>query len=275
MSATPSSSGRIGAAFARARKEGRIALVPYVSAGDPDLAATRAIVGALGRAGADVVEIGVPFSDPIADGPVNQRAAERALRRGVTLRSTLHLVSELRRDAAPPLVLFTYYNPIHRMGLREFSESARAAGLDGVLVTDLPPEEAVDLRAVLEPAGIDLIFLLSPTSTPERIALVARQGRGFVYFISRTGVTGVRDSLPADLEAQVRRVREACDLPVAVGFGISRPEQVRTVAAFADGVVVGSALVGLIEEHAAAPDLPARVEAFCRGLLPGGTGGRR
>ncbi len=271
---TRGSSGRIAAAFARARSEGRLALVPYVTAGDPDLAGTHAIVQALGRSGADIVEIGVPFSDPIADGPVNQRSAERALRQGVTLRGTLTLAADLHRDGAPPLVLFTYYNPIHRMGLEAFAEAARAAGLDGVLVTDLPPEEAGDLRGVLEPAGIDLIFLLSPTSTRERIELVARQGRGFVYFITRTGVTGVRDDLPADLEAQVRAVRSACALPIAVGFGISSPGQVRTVAAFADGVVVGSALVGLIEASAGAKDLPARVEAFCRTLLAGGAADR-
>ncbi|HEU4400846.1 MAG TPA: tryptophan synthase subunit alpha [Candidatus Polarisedimenticolia bacterium] len=260
-------SGRIGAAFERARQEGRPALIPYVTAGDPDLVTTRAIVGALRRAGADVVEIGVPFSDPIADGPVNQRAAERALRQGVGLRSVLGLIADLKRDDAPPLVLFTYYNPIHRMGIGTFARQAAEAGVDGVLVTDLPPEEAAELSVALRAIGIDLIFLLSPTSTRERVDLVLRQGRGFLYFISRTGVTGARQDLPPELEAQVRAARAASSLPVAVGFGISRPEQVRQVSTFADGVVVGSALVHLVEEAGAARDLPGRVEAFCRALM--------
>ncbi len=259
--------GPIGGAFARARAEGRVALVPYVTAGDPDLASTRGIVRGLQRGGADVVEIGVPFSDPIADGPVNQRSAERALRNGVTLRSVLDLTIDLRRDGAPPIALFTYYNPIHRMGLAGFAREARRSGVAGVLVTDLPPEEAGELRAALDAEGIDLIDLLSPTSSPERVALVAREGRGFLYFISRTGVTGAREDLPADLEARVRAARAVSALPVAVGFGISRPEQVRAVAGFADGVVVGSALVRLIEEAGRADDLPARVEAFCRALV--------
>ncbi len=257
---------RIAAAFASARAEGRPALIPYVTAGDPSLAATRAIVAGLARGGADIVEIGVPFSDPIADGPVNQRAAERALKNGVTLRSVLDLVAGLRRDASPPIVLFTYYNPIHRMGLATFADEAGRAGVDGVLVTDLPPEEAGDLREALLRNSIDLIFLLSPTSSRDRVELVAREGRGFVYFISRTGVTGAREDLPADLAGQVRAARSVCPLPVAVGFGISGPEQARAVAAFADGVVVGSALVRLIEETRDAAELPAKAEAFCRAL---------
>jgi tryptophan synthase alpha chain len=258
--------GRITAAFTRARGEGRPALIPYVTAGDPDLATTRDIVRALAGGGADVVEIGVPFSDPIADGEVIQRATERALRNGVGLRSVLELAGRLREDGAPPVVLFTYYNPIHRMGSEAFARQAAASGVDGVLVTDLPPEEGEDLNRALGSAGIDLIFLLSPTSSAPRVDLVQRDGSGFLYFISRTGVTGVREDLPRDLEGQVRALRMSSRLPVAVGFGISRPEQVRAVSSFADGVVVGSALVRLVEENAASPALMAKVEAFCRSL---------
>jgi tryptophan synthase alpha chain len=259
--------GRIAAAFDRARREGRLALVPYIAAGDPDLQTSATLVHALGRGGADVVELGVPFSDPIADGPVNQRAAERALRNGVSLRSVLDLSAGLRRDGAPPIVLFTYYNPIHRMGIGSFAKAARDSGVDGVLVTDLPPEEATELHGALVGSDVDLIFLLSPTSTQERIDRVCAQGRGFVYFIARTGVTGARDSLPKELKAQVEEVRASCRIPVAVGFGISSHEQVLQVAEFADGVVVGSALVRIIEEAGRAADLAHRVEAFCRDLV--------
>jgi tryptophan synthase alpha chain len=261
--------GRIAAAFAAARAAGRPALVPYVTAGDPDLATTGRIVAALARAGADVVELGVPFSDPIADGPVNQRSAERALRRGVNLRAVLALAADLRRAGAPPIVLFTYYNPIHRLGIETFAAEAGRAGVDGVLVTDLPPEEAGALETALRPAGVDLIFLLSPTSDPGRVAAIVRRARGFLYFISRTGTTGAREDLPPGLEAQVRAARAAAGggLPIAVGFGIGGRAQVERAAGFADGVVVGSALVRLIEEAAGSPDLETRVEAFCRGLL--------
>ena len=258
--------GRIARAFAAARGDGRCALIPYVTAGDPDLGRTRAIVRALARGGADVVEIGVPFSDPIADGPVNQRAAERALRKGVSLSSCLDLAHELRTDGSPPIVLFTYYNPIHCMGPERFAKTAAALGVDGVLVTDLPPEEAGDLRGPLAECGVDLIFLLSPTSSRARVDRVCREASGFVYFVSRTGVTGAREDLPVELAEQVRSARRASPLPIAVGFGISGPEQVKTIAAFADGVVVGSALVRIVEEKGASPGLEAAVEAFCRTL---------
>jgi tryptophan synthase alpha chain len=260
------SSGRIAQAFTAARREKRCAFIPYVTAGDPDLARTRSIGRALARSGADLIEIGVPFSDPIADGPVNQRSAERALRNRVTLRSCLDLSADLRSDGAPPVVLFTYYNPIHRMGLEAFARAAGASGVDGVLVTDLPPEEADDLRAALRPHGVDLIFLLAPTSSRERVDRAGRQASGFLYFISRTGVTGAREDLPAGLPAQVRAAREASSLPIAVGFGVSRPEQAREISAFADGVVVGSALVRIVEENAASPDLEGRIEEYCAGL---------
>ncbi|MEE9291577.1 MAG: tryptophan synthase subunit alpha [Acidobacteriota bacterium] len=262
--------GRIGAAFGRARAEGRPAIIPYIAAGDPDLGMTKKIVGALHRGGADIVELGVPFSDPIADGPVNQRAAERALKNGTSIRSVLDLCAQLRKDDAPPVVLFTYYNPIHRMGIDEFARAAAQAGVDGVLVTDLPVEEADDLDEALLESGIDLIFLLAPTSTKERIERTCARARGFIYFISRTGVTGARERLPEGLEARVRAVRKSCSLPIAVGFGISTGTQVQEVAAFADGVVVGSALVRMIEEYSSASDLTVRVERFCRDLIPSG-----
>ena len=258
--------GRISRAFAEARGQDRCAFIPYVTAGDPTLGRTRLIVQALARAGADVVEIGVPFSDPIADGPVNQRASERALRNGVTLGSCLDLAADLQADGSPPVVLFTYYNPIHRMGPETFAKAAVASGVDGVLVTDLPPEEAGDLRGALAESGVDLIFLLSPTSSRQRVDRVCREASGFVYFVSRTGVTGTRENLPPELAEQVQSARLVSRLPIAVGFGISGPEQVKTIAAFADGVVVGSALVRIVEEKGASPDLEGAVEAFCRTL---------
>jgi tryptophan synthase alpha chain len=261
-------SGRIAAAFETARAAGRPALIPYVTAGDPDLAATRGILAALVRGGADVIEIGVPFSDPIADGPVNQRSSERALRNGVRLRDVLDLAAATHRANRPPIVLFTYYNPIHSMGIEPFARAAGEAGVDGVLVTDLPPEEAAELGSALTAGGVDLIFLVAPTSSSERVERICHAGRGFIYFVSRTGVTGVREDLPEELPGQVRAVRDACRgrLPIAVGFGIGSRRQVEAVAAFADGVVVGSALVRLIEELGAAPDRDARIEAFCREL---------
>ena len=239
----------VGRAFAAAGREGRAAFVPFLMAGDPDLATTGELVEALAAAGADLVELGVPFSDPIADGPVNQAAAARALASGTTLAGILELASRLRRRVELPLVLFSYFNPILRYGVARFAEHAAASGVDGVLCVDLPPEEAdgAYLRA-LGAHGLDPVFLLAPTSTRERMRAVARAGRGFVYYVSRTGVTGERDELPPALAAEVREVRRRVALPVAVGFGVSTPEQVRAVARIADGVVVGSALVRLAAE---------------------------
>ncbi len=263
-------SGRIAAAFAAARSAGRAAFIPYLTAGDPDLATTEALVGALVRGGADVVELGVPFSDPIADGPVNQRAAERALRSGTTLAGILDLCAALRAKGGPPIVLFTYFNPIHRMGTETFAERAAAAGVEGVLVTDLPPEEGVELHAALAGRSIDRIGLVAPTSSEARIDAIAAATSGFLYYISRTGVTGERAQLPSGLELQVDGVRRRVGrLPIAVGFGISRPEQVAAVSRCADGVVVGSALVRVVEDASGAADLPARIEALCRSLTGG------
>ncbi|HWB31416.1 MAG TPA: tryptophan synthase subunit alpha [Vicinamibacterales bacterium] len=227
-------------------------LVAYVTAGDPDLARSRDVLVALGRAGADVIEVGVPFSDPIADGPVIQRASERALAAGGTLAATLDLVRDVRAQVPSPIVLFTYVNPVLRMGLETFVARAADAGVDGVLMLDLPIEEAEDVRRALDVRGIDLIFLVSPTTTDARLAEAARLGRGFLYAISRLGVTGARDAVASSAEPLVARIRKASTLPVALGFGISRPEHVREVLRYADAAVVGSALVQTIGDAAAA-----------------------
>jgi tryptophan synthase alpha chain len=238
--------GAVARAFERARKEKRAAFVPFLMAGDPDLATTADLVVALAEAGADVVELGVPFSDPIADGPVNQAAAERALASGTTLEKILATVAALRARTDVAIVLFSYYNPIHRYGLARLAAHAAASGVDGVLCVDLPPEEARgEYLDALRANALDPIFLLAPTSTRERVKAVAEAGSGFVYYVSRTGVTGERAELPRELAKEVTALRRALRLPVAVGFGISTPEQAGAVARVADGVVVGSALVRL------------------------------
>jgi tryptophan synthase alpha chain len=257
---------RIAEAFARVRREGRPGLVTYTTAGDPDLPRSAEILAALDRAGADVLEVGVPFSDPLADGPVIQRATERAIAAGANLRSTLRLIEEVRPRISAPIVIFSYANPLVRMGIEAFAERAAAAGVDGVLALDLPIEEADGFRAALASAGLDTIFLLSPTTTDERIRKAAALGRGFLYGISRLGVTGARDRVATGAEALVRRIRAHTDLPIALGFGISRPEHVIEVGRYADAAVVGSALVSLIAEAGRAPDLIGRVEEYVRWL---------
>src|SRR6476620_4140982 len=257
---------RITDTFARIRAERRTGLVTYSTAGDPDLPRSAAILRALDRAGADVLEVGVPFSDPLADGPVIQRATERALAAGGSLRASLDLIEEVRRDIQTPIVIFTYANPIVRMGLAEFAARAAAVGVDGVLALDLPIEEADEFRSILSGAGLDTIFLLSPTTTPERVRKAAELGRGFLYGISRLGVTGARDSVASGAEAMVRRIRAITSLPIALGFGISRPEHVAEVMRHADAAVVGSALVSTIAEHAGSPKLIERVEEYVRWL---------
>jgi tryptophan synthase alpha chain len=250
--------GRIGESFARRRAEGRPVFVAFLTAGDPSLERTVAAALELEAAGADVLELGVPFSDPLADGPVIQRASERALRRGVTLSSVLDTARRIRERSALPLLLFSYYNPLLQHGLGRLAAEAKQAGIDGVLVTDLPPEEAGEWLAVARPAELDTVFLASPTSPKERLARVAAASRGFVYAISRTGVTGERGSLSADARPLVERLRALSDVPVAIGFGLSTPEQVSEAARVADGVVVGSALVRFLEEQPAG-DLGAQV----------------
>lgn len=257
---------RLASTFARLRAEGRPGLVTYVTAGDPDLARSGDILRALARAGADVLEVGVPFSDPLADGPVIQRATERALAAGGSMRASLDLIEQVRKDIDTPIVVFSYANPIVRMGLDAFAERAAKAGVDGVLALDLPVEEADGFRAALDAVGIDTIFLLSPTTTDERIRKAGELGRGFLYGISRLGVTGARDTVATGAEDMVKRIRSLTDLPLALGFGIARPEHVAEVGAYADAAVVGSALVALIAEASGTPDLVARVEEYVRSL---------
>ncbi len=247
----------------RARKVG--GLVAYVTAGDPDLTRSTAIVRAIAEAGADVIEIGVPFSDPIADGPVIQRASERALAAGASLASALDMVEDVRRTIETPIVLFTYVNPVVRMGTERFVQRAVEAGVDGVLLLDLPVEEAGPMHEALEAAGLDTILLISPTTSTARLKTAAAMGRGFLYAISRLGVTGVRDSVSGTARPVVDQIRAVSDLPVALGFGISRPEHVRETWTYADAAVVGSALVQVIAE--AAPGDEARAAgAFVRWL---------
>ena len=258
---------RIADAFTRIKAAANgPGLIAYVTAGDPDLARTAEILVSLAASGADVLEVGVPFSDPLADGPVIQRASERALASKTTLRGTLKMIKETRSRIAAPIVLFTYANPILRMGEESFVRAAVEAGVDGVLMLDLPVEEAVPFRSLLVDAGLDPIFLLSPTTTDERIRASAALGRGFLYVISRLGVTGARERLGADAEPLVRRIRKHSDLPLALGFGISRPEHVAEVGRWADAAVVGSGLVNVIAEHGAAPDVAAHAGAYVRWL---------
>jgi tryptophan synthase alpha chain len=257
---------RIASTFGELGRRGGPGLVAYVTAGDPTLDRTAEILVALAEHGADVLEVGVPFSDPLADGPVIQRASERALAGGTTLRRTLSMIKNTRDRIGAPIVLFTYANPLLRMGEDAFVTAAADAGVDGVLMLDLPVEEAGPFRGRLVSAGLDPIFLLSPTTTDERIRTSAELGRGFLYVISRLGVTGAREQLAADVEPLVRRVRAQSALPLALGFGISKPEHVAAVGRWADAAVVGSALVNVIAEHGASPDVAARAGAYVRWL---------
>jgi len=257
---------RLAATFARLRETGRPGLVTYVTAGDPDLTRTPGVLQALDRAGADVLEIGVPFSDPLADGPVIQRATERALAAGTTLEGVLDAVSGVRGTVQAPLVVFSYANPILRMGAERFADRALEAGVDGVLVLDLPIEEAGDFRNMLGTRGIDTILLLSPTTTNDRLRKAASLGSGFLYAISRLGVTGAREQLADGAREMVERIRRVTDLPVALGFGISTPEHVREVGRWADAAVVGSALVSVMAEAGSSSSLETRVEEYVRWL---------
>lgn len=257
---------RLAETFAALRARGERALVAYLTAGDPSLAETRRLVLEAARRGADVIELGVPFSDPIADGPVIQRAAMRALERGTSLARVLETVATLRGETRVPLVLLTYYNPVLAFGLKAFARTAAEAGVDGVIVADLPLEEAGPLAAAAEGTGLDLVHLVAPTSTPERVRRIARKSRGFIYAVSLTGVTGERSQLPRDLAAQIRTLRLVTTKPVCVGFGIGDPDQVAAVGRLADGVIVGSAIVRLIEERAGSPTLVDDVGDFIAAL---------
>jgi len=255
---------RIGERFAALRVRGEGALIPFLVAGDPTPALSLEAARAVAEAGADVLELGIPFSDPLADGKVNEQAYRRALEHGVFIPEVLALARGVRERTQVPLVLMTYYNPVLQYGLERFADEAAAAGVDGVLVTDLPPEEAAPWQAAARAAGLDTIFLAAPTSTASRLEAVAGAGSGFVYCVSRTGVTGARADLPDGLEGMLAEVRRHTSLPRAVGFGISSPEQVRAVCRLAEGAVVGSALVRLLAESGDRG--PAQVAEFVRSL---------
>lgn len=252
--------------FARLRQKGEKALIAYVMAGDPSLPITAQLVVELERAGADIIELGVPFSDPIADGPVIQQAAERSLRSGTSLRAILSMVSGLRARTQIPLVLMAYYNNIHAFGPERFCHEAAQAGIDGLILPDMPPDEAGPLRGPAAAAGLPLIFLLAPTSTPERRTFVARQSQGFVYYVSLTGITGAKLANLDDVGKNVEKIRKVTDVPVAVGFGVATPEDAANVAAIADGVIVGSAIVKQIAIHQQKPDMVKQVAEFVRSL---------
>lgn len=257
---------RLDETFRLVRTRGDKALIAYMMAGDPGLAETEQLVVALEQAGADVIELGVPFSDPIADGPVIQQAAERALRHGTSLRHVLDLVRVLRRRTQIPIVLMLYYNTIHAMGVERFCRDAAEAGVDGLIVPDMPPDEAGWLKGPAAVAGLRLIFLLAPTSTAARRAYVAGASQGFLYYVSLTGITGAKITDMADIRANVDKIRKVTNTPIAVGFGVSTPDDARHVAAMADGVIVGSAIVKQIAAHQHSPDLVPSVAAFV-GLL--------
>jgi len=247
---------RIEKKFAELKKQGRKALVTFVTAGDPHLKATPKIVLALEKAGADLVELGMPFSDPMADGPVIQKSSERALKAGTTLKAILRVVSQLRRQSQIPILLMGYYNPIFSYGLDKFFRDAKHAGVDGVLLVDLPPEEGEDARRMAHQQGIALVYLLAPTSDSERIDLINRKGSGFLYYVSMTGITGAKIQGQLKKQAALETLKKKARLPVCVGFGIKTPAQAREVSRLADGVVVGSALVDLFNRYPLARALP-------------------
>ena len=260
---------RIGRLFERLRAAKRPALIAYITAGDPTPDRTPALVAALERGGADLIELGVPFSDPIADGPVIQRGSDRALKAGTTVARVLEIAAEIRKQSEIPLLLFTYMNPVLRYGLGAIARDAVARGVDGCLLTDLSVEEAEPYVGAMRNAGLDTVFLAAPTSTERRLQLVAKYSTGFIYLVSRTGVTGERTSVSETVAPLVAGMREVTELPLAVGFGISTAQQVRAVGALADGVAVGSAFVRVIGQNAANPDLELQLEALARELASG------
>ena len=256
---------RIDRTFKILKNRRQVALIPFIVAGDPDLETTEALVLKMAESGADIVELGVPFSDPIADGPIIQAASQRALQNGVNLRDIFGLAERLK-GIDIPLVLMTYFNPVFCFGLKDFAEGCQKSGVDGVIIPDLPPEEAGLWISEARRMNLDTIFLVAPTSPPERIRLVGRCSRGFIYYVSVTGVTGTRENLPEEVGLAVKRIKEVSQKPVAVGFGISTPEQAKTVSRFADGIIVGSAIVKIIGENLKSPDLIVRVGDFVSSL---------
>jgi len=262
----PPSSDRIAASFARCRAAGETALVTYVMAGDPDLATSKAMAVACAEGGADLVEIGIPFSDPIADGPTIQHAAERALAVGTTTREVLAVAAHLRARSAVPIALMGYLNPILAHGVERFAKDCEKAGVDALIVPDLLPEESGEISPALAAHGVRTVFLLAPTSGPERILAAARAASGFLYFVSVTGVTGARRSAPREIAPQLAAVRERSPVPVVIGFGVGSPEQARAMGRLADGVVVGSAIVQRIAEGGTRGARAARVKRFVASL---------
>jgi tryptophan synthase alpha chain len=265
--------GRIGKKFQELKQKNEKALVVYLTAGDPDLPTTEALIPALAAAGVDILEIGVPFSDPTADGPVIQAASLRAIKSGATLVGILDMIARVRQVSDIPIILFGYYNPIFIFGGKAFALRAKAAGVDGILIVDLPPEEAAELRRYTDRAGIDFISLIAPTTSDERIGRIAKKAQGFIYYISVTGVTGTAKPNVEDIQRDVTRIRKVCDLPIAVGFGISTAGQAADIAPHADGIVIGSAIVKMIEENTGRADLIPRVSSFAGAIkktLPGG-----
>ncbi len=261
---------RIKNTFNRLKKKNETALIPYIMAGDPDLATTKMLIFEMEKAGCDIIELGAPFSDPLADGPTIQKAAIRALQNGTSIADVLGLVADVRKECRIPLILMTYYNLIFKYGEERFVHDAAVAGLDGIILPDLPPEEAGGLLSFAKKEGLDMIFLTAPTSTPERIKLVSKVTQGFVYYVSLTGVTGARAGVQSSVQDALKRIKEVTDKPVAVGFGISTPDQAAQVAHWgADGVIVGSALVKVIEENAGSPELTAKAAAFVKALKQG------
>jgi tryptophan synthase alpha chain len=258
---------RIREKFRELKRSGRGGFIPFITTGDPDLVTTERLLIELAKAGADIIELGVPFSDPVADGEVIQRASERALRNGVTLQDSLRCAMNVRRQIDVPIVLFSYFNPLLQFGQEQLAAAARQAGIDAVLVTDLIPEEAESWIQNLLRHQLDPIFLVAPTTSDKRLAKIAQQAQGFIYAVSRAGVTGERNEMTRDAEALVKRVRSVSDLPVAVGFGISTVEQVRAVWRFADAAVVGSAIVKQIEKLKDSPDLVKHIGEFARSLV--------
>ena len=258
--------GRIDDAFNTLKQQGKKGIIPFVTAGDPDLATTEQLLIELSQSGATLLELGVPFSDPMADGPVIQRASERALKHGFGLQELLDTAGRARKRIDTPIILFSYYNPLLQFGLQRVARATRDAGLDGILVTDLTPEESAEFEAELRANDLNMIFLIAPTSTDERLRLVAKHASGFIYAVSRAGVTGTRSSVSAEAEKLVTRMRRFSTLPIAVGFGISNAEQVADVHRYADAVVVGSAIVAEMERLSDAPDLAEKIGAFMTGL---------
>jgi len=257
---------RIVERFAQLKRTGKKGFIVYIGAGDPDLEATRRLALAFDKAGVDVLELGVPFSDPLADGLVNQLAAQRGLESGATPPKVLKTVAAIRRDSQIPIVLYIYFNLIHRVGLKQFIKDAAKAGVDGMLVLDLPPEESDNYESLMRQAGLCHIYLVAPTTPEDRIAFIVKRGTGFIYYISREGVTGMQAQVATNLAQQVGKIRAYTKLPIAVGFGISTPEQAKTVASIADAVVVGSAVVNQIAEHGRSPELVERVGGFAKSL---------